>query len=101
MYGNPFSIDSLVGKILSLSTACISNFENSYIRFEMYTVFSFDNVRRNLFLGNIPNSYRFHQIPTPQKSNIDTKNCVVFFYRVLPFPNHHFGTLHVSFRECR
>ena len=51
MHGNPFSIDSLVEKILSLSTAGISNFENSYIRFEMYTVFSFDNVRRNLFLG--------------------------------------------------
>ena len=27
--------------------------------------------------------------PTPQKSNIDTKNCHV--YRELPFPNHHFG----------
>ena len=32
---------------------------------------------------------------TPQKSNIDTKNC--HFSRELPFPNHHFG---VSFRRC-
>ena len=37
---------------------------------------------------------------TPQKSNIDTKK-IAFFFRELPFPNHHFGYPAVSFRECR
>ena len=36
---------------------------------------------------------------TPQKSNIDTKNC--HFERELPFPNHHFGYPAVSFRGSR
>ena len=36
---------------------------------------------------------------TPQKSNeLIPKNC--HFQRELPFPNHHLGALHVSFREC-
>ncbi len=35
---------------------------------------------------------------TPQKSNIDTKNCHI--WRELPFPEHHFGALHVSLWGC-
>ena len=42
------------------------------------------------------NSFDFEMGITLPKTNIDTKNC--HFYRELPFPNHYFGALHVSFR---
>ena len=50
------------------------------------------------FLNHQQYDYHFFNPSyTPQKFSIDTKNC--HFLRELPFPNHHFGALHVSFRE--
>ena len=35
---------------------------------------------------------------SPHKSSIDTKNG--YIQKEPPFPNHHFGALHVSFLGC-